>query len=93
MTDAAQGFWFSSSLFAVEAGEDEDANPGRYGRRLAGEPRGGPAPLLPPVSAGGEGGVGGAAPGRGGTSPDRDDGDVDPCLGASPGGGGSTVEL
>ncbi|MGB8929933.1 MAG: hypothetical protein WCC48_01650 [Anaeromyxobacteraceae bacterium] len=35
MTDAAQGFWFSSSLFEVEAGEDEETNPGRYGRRLA----------------------------------------------------------
>lgn len=35
MTDAAQGYWFTSSLFTVEAGEDEETNPGRYGRQLA----------------------------------------------------------
>lgn len=29
------GYWFTSSLFQVEAGEDEDINPGRYGRQLA----------------------------------------------------------
>ena len=29
------GFWFTSSLFEVEAGEEEDVNPGRTGRQLA----------------------------------------------------------
>jgi hypothetical protein len=29
------GCFFTSKLFAVEAGEDEDINPGRYGRQLA----------------------------------------------------------
>lgn len=29
------GYWFTSTLFAVEAGEDEEVNPGRYGRQLA----------------------------------------------------------
>lgn len=29
------GYWFTSNLFTVEAGEDEDINPGRYGRQLA----------------------------------------------------------
>lgn len=29
------GYWFTSSLFKIEAGEDEEINPGRYGRQLA----------------------------------------------------------
>ena len=29
------GYWFTSKLFAVESGEDEEVNPGRYGRQLA----------------------------------------------------------
>ena len=29
------GYWFTSSLFEVEPGEDEEINPGRYGRQLA----------------------------------------------------------
>jgi hypothetical protein len=29
------GYWFTSPLFEVEPGEDEDINPGRYGRQLA----------------------------------------------------------
>lgn len=29
------GYWFTSSLFQVEPGEDEDINPGVYGRQLA----------------------------------------------------------
>ena len=29
------GYWFTSKLFTVEAGEDEEVNPGRYGRQLA----------------------------------------------------------
>ena len=32
---AHQGFWFTSSLFQVEPGEDDQTNPGRYGRQLA----------------------------------------------------------
>lgn len=35
MTDTPQGFWFTSTLFEVEAGEDEETSPGRYGRQLA----------------------------------------------------------
>jgi hypothetical protein len=31
----SKGFWFKSSLFAIEAGEDRKTNPGRYGRHLA----------------------------------------------------------
>jgi hypothetical protein len=30
-----QGYWFKSSNFAIEPGEDEDINPHRYGRQLA----------------------------------------------------------
>jgi hypothetical protein len=29
------GYWFTSSLFSIEPGEDEEINPGRYGRQLA----------------------------------------------------------
>lgn len=29
------GYWFTSSLFEVESGEDKDINAGRYGRQLA----------------------------------------------------------
>ena len=29
------GYWFTSNLFTVEPGEDEEVNPGRYGRQLA----------------------------------------------------------
>jgi hypothetical protein len=29
------GYWFTSNLFEVEPGEDEEVNPGRYGRQLA----------------------------------------------------------
>jgi hypothetical protein len=29
------GYWFTSSLFKLEPGEDEEINPGRYGRQLA----------------------------------------------------------
>jgi hypothetical protein len=31
----ANGYWFRSDLFRVEPGEDEETNPGRYGRQLA----------------------------------------------------------
>jgi hypothetical protein len=30
-----EGYWFMSTLFHVEAGEDQGVNPGRYGRQLA----------------------------------------------------------
>ena len=30
-----EGYWFTSNLFSVEPGEDEEINPGRYGRQLA----------------------------------------------------------
>jgi hypothetical protein len=30
-----KGYWFTSSLFKIEAGEDTEINPGRYGRQLA----------------------------------------------------------
>ena len=29
------GYWFTSTLFAIEPGEDQEVNPGRYGRQLA----------------------------------------------------------
>jgi hypothetical protein len=29
------GYWFTSDLFELEPGEDEEINPGIYGRRLA----------------------------------------------------------
>jgi|SRR5882757_4724738 len=29
------GYWFTSSLFQIEPGEDAEINPGRYGRQLA----------------------------------------------------------
>ena len=29
------GYWFTSDMFTVESGEDEEINPGRYGRQLA----------------------------------------------------------
>lgn len=29
------GYWFTSDMFTVEPGEDEEINPGRYGRQLA----------------------------------------------------------
>src|SRR5574341_57073 len=35
MSDAPQGFWFISTVFDVEAGEDAETNSGRYGRQLA----------------------------------------------------------
>jgi hypothetical protein len=31
----AQGYWFKSSKFEIEPGEDEQINPGIYGRQLA----------------------------------------------------------
>ena len=30
-----EGHWFTSTLFHVEPGEDQEVNPGRYGRQLA----------------------------------------------------------
>jgi hypothetical protein len=30
-----EGYWFKSSKFQVEPGEDEETNPGLYGRQLA----------------------------------------------------------
>lgn len=30
-----EGYWFTSSIFKVEPGEDDEINPGRYGRQLA----------------------------------------------------------
>ena len=30
-----EGYWFTSSIFQVEPGEDDEINPGRYGRQLA----------------------------------------------------------
>ena len=30
-----EGYWFKSTLFDVEAGEEEEVNPGRTGRQLA----------------------------------------------------------
>lgn len=30
-----EGYWFTSSIFQVEPGEDDEVNPGRYGRQLA----------------------------------------------------------
>jgi hypothetical protein len=30
-----KGYWFTSLLFKIEPGEDEEINPGRYGRRLS----------------------------------------------------------
>jgi hypothetical protein len=35
MSGYLSGYWFTSSLFSVEPGEDEEINPGRYGRQLA----------------------------------------------------------
>lgn len=31
----SKGFWFKSSLFAIELNEDRETNPQRYGRQLA----------------------------------------------------------
>lgn len=31
----SDGYWFKSSLFEIEPGEDEEINPGIYGRQLA----------------------------------------------------------
>jgi hypothetical protein len=31
----SDGYWFKSSLFEVEPGEDDEINPGIYGRQLA----------------------------------------------------------
>jgi hypothetical protein len=31
----SDGYWFRSSLFEIEPGEDEEINPGIYGRQLA----------------------------------------------------------
>jgi len=31
----SNGFWFKSSLFAIEPNEDEETNPQRFGRQLA----------------------------------------------------------
>jgi hypothetical protein len=31
----SEGYWFKSSLFAIEPGEDDEINPGIYGRQLA----------------------------------------------------------
>jgi len=33
--DSRPGYWFTSSLFEVEPGEDEETNPRMYGRQLA----------------------------------------------------------
>ena len=33
--DSRSGYWFKSSLFEVESGEDEETNPRMYGRQLA----------------------------------------------------------
>jgi hypothetical protein len=33
--DGMNGYWFTTSLFEVEPGEDEEINPGLYGRQLA----------------------------------------------------------
>lgn len=33
--DSRTGYWFTSSLFEVEPGEDEETNPRMYGRQLA----------------------------------------------------------
>jgi hypothetical protein len=30
-----EGYWFKSSKFEIEPGEDEEINPGMYGRQLA----------------------------------------------------------
>ena len=35
MHDESKGFWFKSSLFAIEPDEDQETNPQRYGRQLA----------------------------------------------------------
>ena len=35
MTRGPDGYWFTSSLFAIEPGEDKEINPGIYGRQLA----------------------------------------------------------
>jgi hypothetical protein len=35
MRSRPAGYWFRSSLFHVEPGEDDDTNPGRYGKQLA----------------------------------------------------------
>lgn len=32
----SDGYWFKSTLFDIEAGEDDDINPGIFGRQLAG---------------------------------------------------------
>jgi hypothetical protein len=32
----SDGYWFRSSLFEIEPGEDDEINPGIYGRQLAG---------------------------------------------------------
>ena len=32
---SAQGYWFKSSKFEIEPGEDDEINPGIYGRQLA----------------------------------------------------------
>ena len=32
----SDGYWFKSALFEIEPGEDDDINPGMYGRQLAG---------------------------------------------------------
>jgi len=31
----SDGFWFKSKVFEIEPGEDEEINPGRYGRQAA----------------------------------------------------------
>jgi hypothetical protein len=31
----SDGYWFKSSLFEIESGEDDEINPGIYGRQLA----------------------------------------------------------
>lgn len=35
MLDGMDRYWFTSNLFTVEPGEDEEINPGRHGRQLA----------------------------------------------------------
>jgi hypothetical protein len=35
MVESVKGYWFTSSLFEIEPGEDKETNPGCYGRQLA----------------------------------------------------------
>lgn len=33
--DRNSGYWFKSTLFDIEPGEDKETNPGMYGRQFA----------------------------------------------------------